>query len=317
MKKIYKPISQAFIALGILLFTTTSCGSDDKNDTTNEILQGLWRLTKTQHVSVITTTSESAEDVSTEATDTTIIYPDNEDVQPYIRFNASTYDYFEVTTTDTTTQETGAYTLDQNVITTQTSSEAAKNYGYTISGKQLIMIEKNDDAEISYFAEKVIGDPFLTEAPADEDTDIPDDDVSGCAVYHDANAIEGSSLNPISIETGVVITDTLYAVEGRNGHVARYYLQVTPGKAFRIYVREISTDYKDIISQLRYTTISVTDAYSTDQYILNTDIEAVGQSLPFKFDLYSTSNCLYIEFFSYQKEVAFQFEVESLSGTEE
>ncbi len=309
MKKIYKHTSQAFIALGILLFTT-SCGSDDKNDTPNEILQGLWRLTEVK-APIIADTSET--------TDTTITYPDSDGVQPYIRFNASTYDYFEVTTADTTIQETGNYTLANNEITILSSSEPAKNYGYTISGRQLIMIEKKDNGEITYFAEKVVGDPFMPETPADdEDTDNPDEEApTGCAKYHDRNAVEGSSLNPTLIPTGELIAGTLYDVEGRNGHVARYYLQVTPGKAFRIHVREISTDYKDIISQLQYTTLSITDAYATDQYILNTNIETVGQSLLIKFDLFSTSSCLYIEFFSYQKEVAFKFEVENLSGTEE
>ena len=317
-------ISKMLTVLGILLFATTSCGSDDKNETPNETLQGLWRLTEIKYASAIDTAVVSSENEDFEDSDTTITYPDIEGVQPYIRFNASTYNRFEVTTADTITEETGTYALTNNEITTLSSGISAKTYGYTIAGKQLIMIEKDENVEISYFAEKIVGDPFLPEAPTDnEDSDNTDDEeMTGCAIYHDTeNATPGSSLNPIGVETGVEITDTLYAFEGRNGYAARYYLQVEPGTAYRIKIRDLITEYEDVISFFKYTTISAFYTFSTDTPDYKTDIEVVGESPVgesiLEFDLFPTSSCLYIEFFSYQKEVAFRFEVEDLSAKQD
>lgn len=326
MEKIYKPISQTLTVLGILLFTATSCGSDDNNDTPNETLQGLWRLTEIIYAPIIDTTEVSTEAETSGVADTTITYPDQEGVQPYIRFNnASSYVRFEVTTADTITEEAGGYTLGNNEITTLTADKEATTYGYTISGKQLIMIEKDDAAEISYFAVKVDGDPFLPEAPTENEDpgNTDDEELTGCAIYHDTeNAPLGSSLNPILIDAGEIITDTLYAVEGRNGYAARYYLEVEPYAAYRIKIRDLITDYADMqTSFFKYTTISATYTFSPDQSNFSTDIEVVGESPEgeslLEFDLFPTSSCLYIEFFSYQKDVAFRFEVEDLSATQD
>jgi hypothetical protein len=319
MKKIYKPVSQAVIALGILLLTATSCGSDDKKETPNENLQGLWRITEQNLITTNTESSEATEGTETnEATEVDLFFPDSEGVQPYIRFNTTTYERFEVNPTDTLETETGSYTLTNNEITTLTSGSSAKIFGYTISGKQLVMIEKDGDLETSTFAEKVTDDPFLPEGPDDnEDPDNPDDEApTGCALYHDANALEGSSLNPYLMTAGEPIDGTLLDVEGRNGYEARYYMQVEPYTAFRIHVQAINTTYADVIAQFQYTTISVNDAYSTDQFLFNTDIEK-DAVIPIHFDLFASSSCLYIEFFSYQKEVTFVFEVEDLSAEQE
>lgn len=309
MKKIYKPISQAVTVLGILLFTATSCGSDEKKDTPNENLQGLWRVTEFNQ---LTTNTESSEAIEVD-----IFYPDNEGVQPYIRFNTSTYVRFEVTPSDTIDKETGSYTLANNEISMLASGRPAKSYGYTISGKQLVMIEKDAEMEMSTFAVKVEGDPFLPEVPdGNGDTDNPDDETpTGCAINHDSNAMEGSSLNPLLITVGVPVDGALLDVAGRNGYEARYYLQVEPYTAFRIHVREISSTDEDVIAHFQYTTISVNDAFSTDQFIFNTDIKR-DALLPLHFDLFASSSCLYIELFSYQKEVTFKFEVENLSATQ-
>lgn len=310
MKKIYKPLSRLVTVLGILLLTATSCGSDDKKETPNEALQGLWRVTEVNQLSTETETSEATEDKT--------FYPDNEGIQPYIRFNTTSYERFEVHPTDTIDKETGSYTLDNNEITMLASGRPAKMFGYTISGKQLIMIEKEGELEMSTFAVKVDGDPFQPEVPDDNgDSDNPDDEApTGCAIYHDANALEGSSLNPLFITTGEPIEGALLDVDGRNGYEARYYLQVEPYTAFRIHVRKISSTDTEVIAQFRYTTISVNDAFSTDQFIFNTDIQTNTLN-PIHFDLFASSSCLYIEFFSYQKEVTFEFEVEDLSAEKE
>jgi hypothetical protein len=310
MKKIYTLISQAVIVLGILLLTATSCGSDDKKETPNENLQGLWRITEQN---LITTNAESSEATEgTEATQVDLFFPDSEGVQPYIRFNTTSYERFEVNPTNTFETETGSYTLTNNEITTLASGSSAKTFGYTISGKQLVMIEKDGDLETSTFAEKVADDPFLPEDPDNPDDEAP----TGCALYHDANALEGSSLNPYLVTAGEPIDGTLLDVEGQNGYEARYYMQVEPYTAFRIHVQAINTTYEDVIAQFQYTTISVNDAYSTDQFIFNTDIEK-DAVIPIHFDLFASSSCLYIEFFSYQKEVTFVFEVEDLSAEQE
>jgi hypothetical protein len=316
MKNIYKHISHTLMVLGILLLTATGCGSEDKKDSPNETLQGLWRVTEI--IVDTTAVNVTAGDEIPEASDSITTYPDSNGKQPYIRFKASTYDYFEVSPTDTTTQETGAYTLANNEITTQPSGKSAMNFGYEITGNKLIMIESNSDSDIFYYAEKVVVDPFLPEEPSNnEETENPnEEEVTGCAINHDTvNALLGSSLNPIIIETGIEITDTLYAIEGRNGYEARYYLQVEPYTAFRIKILDIITTYPDVHNLFKYTTISATADFSTDQFLFNTEMEEGVKTL--NFDIYTTTSCLYIEFFSYQKEVQFKFVVEDLSGTQE
>lgn len=322
MKKIYKPLSQALTVLGILLFTATGCGSDDKKDLPNETLEGLWRLTEMKHVPIIVVDEDtvSVEVTEEEVTDeTSTIYPDNNGLQPYYRFKASTYEYFEVTGTQSTTREQGPYTVADKEISTQPSGLPTNIYAYEITGNKLIMIQIDSASEIYYYAEKVAVDPFLPEEPADDETDQTDDEeeTTGCAVYHDTvNAIPGSSLNPILIETGLEVKDSLYAVEGTNGYEARYYLQVEPYDAYRIKIKAINSDYNEVISFFKYTRISVNDAFSTDQHIFQTEIE-MGDKIPLQFDLFPTTTCLYIEFFSYEQEVDFLFEVENLSGTQE
>jgi hypothetical protein len=316
MKNIYKSFSLALLVLGTLLFTTTACGDDEKNDTPDESLQGLWRMTEVKYVPIQKTEADSTTTES-EAEDRSTIYPNVNGVQPYLRFGASTYTYFEVTTTDTTTRETGSYTLSNNEITTESTEPSTSIFGYEIKGKQLIMIETNSDEEIFHYAEKVAGDPFLEgPSPDNEETENPDEEeVTGCAIHHDNNAPYGSSMNPILIETGVEKSDSLYAIDGTNGHEAKFYLQVEPYTAFRIHVKDIITDYANVHNLFKYTTIHVTDAFSTDQMVYTTKIEN-GQTQK-HFDLFITTSCLYIEFFSYQKGVKFLFEVEALSGTQE
>ncbi|GAO28338.1 hypothetical protein [Geofilum rubicundum] len=327
MKNIYKSFSLALTVLGILIFTTTACSDDDKNATPNESLQGLWRLTELKYVPMEAPAAEDEEATSSEAEadeeeveteDPSTLYPDVDGVQPYLRFGTSTYTYFEVTTADTTTRETGNYTLANNEITTESTEPSTSILGYEITGKQLIMIETHSEAEIFYYAEKVVGDPFLEEAPSEnEEPENPDEEeVTGCAIYHDTeNAPYGSSLNPILIETGVEITDSLYAIDGKNGHEAKFYLQVEPYTAFRIHLKDLLTDYADVHNLFKYTSIHVTDAFSTDQVLYTTKIEDGQKQL--QFDLFTTTSCLYIEFFSYQEGVKFLFEVEDLSGTQE
>lgn len=310
MKKIYKQTSRALTVLGILLFTATSCGGDEKKETPDESLQGLWRITEEDQIAIDTETSEAAI--------VDVFYPSDEGVQPYLRINTNTYDRFEVNPTDTLDKETGTYTLANNEITTLASGKPAKTYGYTISGKQLVMIKKDGELEISTFATKVVGDPFLPETPTDSENEgDPDGEApTGCAIYHDTNAVAGSSLNPLLITPGTPVDGNLIDVEGRNGYESRFYLQVEPFTAFRLHIQEINTGYEDVIEHFEYTTISVNDAFSTDQFIFNTDIEK-DAATPMQFDLFSSTSCLYIEFFSYQKEVNFVFMVEDLSVTEE
>lgn len=324
MKNIYKPFSLALIVLGILIFSATGCKSDEKNANPAEPLQGLWRLTEVKFVPLIEAEVEDAaseaeadeEDIETEDPSTT--YPDEYGIQPYLRFGTSSYEFFEVTPTDTTVQETGSYTLANSEITIEPIGQATITIGYEISGKQLVMIEINDLYEVYYYAEKMTGDPFLTEAPIEEeDPENPDEEeVTGCAIYHDTkNSPAGSSLNPILLETGVEILDSLYANEGKNGHEAKFYLQVEPYTALRIHIKDIKTDYADVHNFFKYTTINVTDAFSTDQSLYMTKMENGQKKL--QVDLFATTSCLYIEFFSYQKDVKFLFEVEDLSVEQE
>jgi hypothetical protein len=200
-----------------------------------------------------------------------------------------------------------------NELTLQPSNESAINYGYEITGNQLILIEKNSDVEISKFAIKVVGDPFLTKDNDGDPDDIDENAPIGCASYHDAEATPGTSLNPLLIEAGKVITGTLKAVEARNGYEAKYYMQVEPNQPFRINILSINTGSSEVISFFEYTTITITDAFSTEQFIFNRKMEKEDKKLT--HDAFTSSKCLYIEFFSYQEEVDFEFKIENLSET--
>jgi len=312
MEKIHKILSQAITVLGILLFVTSSCESDDSDNTSNENLQGLWEITEIKYTPVNDTTATESQ-----MKDTTISYPNEEGIIPYIRFTSSKYEKFQISTKDTSTEETGTYTLKENEISMLSGNGTTTTYGYTIEGKQLIMIKKTEDGEISHYAKKLTDDPFIDAET--NNTENTDQDITSCLSLHDTeNSILGSYLNPIIIDANREIQDTLHSFEGRNDFSARYYLEVIPNRAYRVKIIDLISEYDDIdIEFLKFTTINVAYKLETEKADYSTTLSSVGKSASgeslLEFDIFPTSSCLYLEIFSYQRNINFKFEIEDLS----
>src|SRR5690554_4867797 len=135
MQKLYNPYFYSVLGAFLFLLLTTSCGGDSKNEIIHEDLPGLWVLKETIYNPINNevpagegeenTESEGEENTATEGEgednstgegtpsgvsalsadpgeeDDSQIYPDEEGVQPYLRFGANSFDFFEVRPTDT------------------------------------------------------------------------------------------------------------------------------------------------------------------------------------------------------------------------
>src|SRR5690554_836668 len=169
MLNIYR--TSLYSLLGSVLMLVFGCSSDSKKEVIHEDLQGLWILTETTYQLLDNgegntdpegegNTDPEGEDNSTgEGTpsgvsalsadpgeeDGSQIYPDEEGVQPYLRFGANSFDFFEVRPTDTLFHYADRpYSNSATEINFDIAGISLLTVGYSIEQNKLVLIRMTE-----------------------------------------------------------------------------------------------------------------------------------------------------------------------------
>src|SRR5690554_8140344 len=233
MLNIYR--TSLYSLLGSVLMLVFGCSSDSKKEVIHEDLQGLWILTETTYQLLDNgegntdpegegntdpegegNTDPEGEDNSTgEGTpsgvsalsadpgeeDGSQIYPDEEGVQPYLRFGANSFDFFEVRLTDTLFHYADRpYSNSATEINFDIAGTSLLTVGYSIEQNKLVLIRMTEEFEIVHHLEKMSTDPFIPEQEEDEEvSELPEND---CSANHNPEAAAGSTANPYLLSMG-------------------------------------------------------------------------------------------------------------------
>src|SRR5690554_1502558 len=254
MLNIYR--TSLYSLLGSVLMLVFGCSSDSKKEVIHEDLQGLWILTETTYQLLDNgegntdpegegntdpegegNTDPEGEDNSTgEGTpsgvsalsadpgeeDGSQIYPNEEGVQPYLRFGANSFDFFEVRPTDTLFHYADRpYSNSATEINFDIAGTSLLTVGYSIEQNKLVLIRMTEEFEIVHHLEKMSTDPFIPEQEEDEEvSELPEND---CSANHNPEAAAGSTANPYLLSMGKDTTVLLIPTTAQNGYETRFY----------------------------------------------------------------------------------------------
>lgn len=246
------------------------------------------------------------------------IYPDEEGVQPYLRFGANSFDFFEVRPTDTIFHYADRpYSNSATEINFDIAGTSLLTVGYSIEQNKLVLIRMTEEFEIVHHLEKMSTDPFIPEQEEDEEvSELPEND---CSANHNPEAAAGSTANPYLLSMGKDTTVLLIPTTAQNGYETRFYLEVKTAKPYRITISDFSSEsgFADVYSRYRYFELSASESFASEYQLFNTmkihEEDAAGKSA----DVYPVTSCLYVRLFSYVKDLSVSLRVDPLFEEEE
>lgn len=350
MLNIYR--TSLYSLLGSVLMLVFGCSSDSKKEVIHEDLQGLWILTETTYQLLDNgerntdpegegntdpegegNTDPEGEDNSTgEGTpsgvsalsadpgeeDGSQIYPDEEGVQPYLRFGANSFDFFEVRPTDTVFHYADRpYSNSATEINFDIAGTSLLTVGYSIEQNKLVLIRMTEEFKIVHHLKKMSTDPFIPEQEEDEEvSELPE---NNCSANHNPEAVPGSTANPYLLTLGKDTAVHLSPTSADNGYEARFYMEVKTAKPYRISISGFSSDsaFTNVLSPFRYFELSASEAYASE-YHLFTPLRINEEDTTGKFaDVYPVTSCLYVKLFSYVDDLSVSLRVDPLFEEEE
>src|SRR5690554_5277930 len=246
------------------------------------------------------------------------IYPDEEGVQPYLRFGANSFDFFEVRPTDTIFHYADRpYSNSATEINFDIAGTSLLTVGYSIEQNKLVLIRMTEKFEIVHHLEKMSTDPFIPEQEEDEEvSELPEND---CSANHNPEAAAGSTANPYLLSMGKDTTVLLIPTTAQNGYEARFYLEVKTAKPYRITISDFSSEsgFADVYSRYRYFELSASESFASEYHLFTplriNEEDAAGKSA----DVYPVTSCLYVRLFSYVKDLSVSLRVDPLFEEEE
>src|SRR5690554_7202804 len=279
MLNIYR--TSLYSLLGSVLMLVFGCSSDSKKEVIHEDLQGLWILTETTYQLLDNgegntdpegegNTDPEGEDNSTgEGTpsgvsalsadpgeeDGSQVYPDEEGQQPYLRLGTNSFDFFEVSPTDTLFHYADRpYSNSSTEINFDIAGSSLLTVGYSIERNTLYLIRLTEQFEIVHIFEKMSSDPFIEEE--EEDGEVPELPENNCSANHNPEAVPGSTANPYLLTLGKDTAVHLSPTSADNGYEARFYMEVKTAKPYRISISDFSSKFTNVLSPFRYFELS-------------------------------------------------------------
>src|SRR5690554_3633568 len=257
MLNIYRTSLYSLLGSVLMLMLVFGCSSDSKKEVIHEDLQGLWILTETTYQLLDNGEGNTDPDGEGKEEDGSQIYPDEEGVQPYLRFGANSFDFFEVRPTDTIFHYADRpYSNSATEINFDIAGTSLLTVGYSIEQNKLVLIRMTEEFEIVHHLEKMSTDPFIPEQEEDEEvSELPEND---CSANHNPEAAAGSTANPYLLSMGKDTTVLLIPTTAQNGYEIRFYLEVKTAKPYRITIKDFSSEsgFADVYSRYRYFELS-------------------------------------------------------------
>ncbi|TCO10838.1 hypothetical protein EV194_101470 [Natronoflexus pectinivorans] len=328
MRNILQITSFAIICT-FLVASVQSCSSSKKSDDTVYI-EGIWRISEEEiYTDVSSDTSSGLKDTDSGNDETdnegedngsverpykTEKYHSSDQVQRYLIFENLKYSKIKIEDSEKETVEEGSYSVSGNIVTIsingkQTTAE------YLINTTTLTLMYDDHPTLKKRVAQwdaipgdgENDGNDDKDEENEDKDDNGDDEDIPTCAARHQRDARVGSKLNPKLIESDVIVEGAL-PDDTENGFLYRYYLQVKPYAKYNISISEISADYdEDIHEKYHYMDVIIKEEFVTD-YILKESRFHYNQTSG-QMTVTPATECLYIEFFSFQESIQFKLEI--------
>src|SRR5690554_3968873 len=246
------------------------------------------------------------------------VYPDEEGQQPYLRLGTNSFDFFEVSPTDTLFHYADRpYSNSSTEINFDIAGSSLLTVGYSIERNTLYLIRLTEQFEIVHIFEKMNSDPFVEEE--EEDGEVPELPENDCSANHNPEAAAGSTANPYLLSMGKDTTVLLIPTTAQNGYEARFYMEVKTAKPYRITINGFSSEsgFADVYSRYRYFELSASESFASEYQLFNTmkihEEDAAGKSA----DVYPVTSCLYVRLFSYVKDLSVSLRVDPLFEEEE
>src|SRR5690554_6775796 len=228
------------------------------------------------------------------------VYPDEEGQQPYLRLGTNSFDFFEVSPTDTLFHYADRpYSNSSTEINFDIAGSSLLTVGYSIERNTLYLIRLTVQFEIVHIFEKMNSDPFVEEE--EEDGEVPELPENDCSANHNPEAAAGSTANPFLLTMNKDTTVHLIPTTAANGYETRLYLEVKTARPYRIVISDYASesDFTSVLSYFHYFELSATEGFASE-YFLFTPLrinkgDVTGKSV----DFFPAGNCLYIRLFSY------------------
>src|SRR5690554_430646 len=211
------------------------------------------------------------------------VYPDEEGQQPYLRLGTNSFDFFEVSPTDTLFHYADRpYSNSSTEINFDIAGSSLLTVGYSIERNTLYLIRLTEHRETVHIFAKMTSDPLVDEEA--EDGEVPELPENDCSANHNPEAAAGSTAKP-----------------------------------YRISISDFSSEsgFADVYSRYRYFELSASESFASEYQLFNTmkihEEDAAGKSA----DVYPVTSCLYVRLFSYVKDLSVSLRVEPLFEEEE
>ncbi|WP_143254996.1 hypothetical protein [Alkalitalea saponilacus] len=318
----------SFAILGAFLVASLQSCSSDKKDSATIDIEGVWRIT---HQKVFINGNDltaglkdtnGEEDTNTEEEDSDlnwepINYNENDPVQYYVSFENGTYKEITVSVQNGESNQlvtaTGTYSLNKNeLVISKNQITYLAEINYSSNTLYLYFdfhpeIMESQMVRASLSPDNGTDDNNGDDENGDKDDNGDNEGLPNCAARHQRDARVGSKLNPKLIESDVIVEGTL-PDDTENGFLYRYYLQVKPYAKYNISISEISADYnEDIHESYHYMDVIIKEEFVTDYILKETRIHS-GKTSEL-MSVTPATECLYIEFFSFQESIEFKLEI--------